>query len=282
MPQPLAYFSGRFLPATEIALSIFDLGVVSGVTVTDYCRTYRHRLFRHPDHVERFRRDCDACFVPLPTRDETLFAIADRLIAHHVPLLAPGDELALTTFATPGPIGGPPTLVMLTTELPESRYRAMLVEGVALAIVGHHAADPGDLAPPRHKHRSRLHWWRAEQILPRPGEVALLLDGPGGCVTETAIGNLLVVRDGVVCTPPVGYVLDGISLAVARESCASLELPFVERRLTPADCLAAEEMMLVGSGFGLTGVRSFDGVEIAHPGPLTRRLRQVWNTITQR
>ena len=280
MPTPLAYLSGRFLPASEAALSVFDLGLVSGVTITDFCRTYHRRLFRHPAHVERFRRDCDACFVPLPTSDETLFAVAAQLVAHNAPLLPPGDELALITFATPGPIGGPPTLVMHTTPLPASRYRKLLDEGASLAVVGHHAADPGDLAPPRHKHRSRLHWWRAEQMSARPGEVALLLDGPGGCVTETAIGNLLVVRDGIVSTPPVGYVLDGISLAVGRELCATLGTPFVEERLTRADCLLADEMILVGSGFGLAGVCSFDGVGITHPGPLTRRLRQAWDDMT--
>ena len=280
MTHPLAYLSGRFLPTNEATLSGFDLGIVSGVTITDFCRTYHHRLFRHPAHVARFRRDCDACFVPLSASDETLFAIAAQLVAHNGPLLQPGDELALITFATPGPIGGPPTLVMHTTALPASRYQEILDEGVSLAVVGHHAADAGDLAPPRHKHRSRLHWWRAERMLPRPGEVALLLDGPGGCVTETAIGNLLVVRDGVVSTPPVGQVLDGISLAVARELCDSLRVQFREERLTRADCLLADEMMLVGSGFGLAGVCSFDGIGIPHPGLLTHRMRKAWESMT--
>jgi branched-chain amino acid aminotransferase len=280
MPAPLAYLSGRFLPASEAALSVFDLGIVSGVTVTDFCRTYHHRLFRHADHVARFRRDCAACFVPLPASDETLFAVAAQLVAQNAPLLPPGDELALITFATPGPIGGPPTLVMHTTPLPASRYQKILEEGALLAVVGHHAADPDDLAPPRHKHRSRLHWWRAEQMLPRTGEVALLLDGPGGCVTETAVGNLLVVSGGAVSTPPVGYALDGVSLAIVRELCAALGVAFVERRLKPADCLAADEMMLVGSGFGLAGVRSFDGTAMPCPGPLTRRLRRAWDDVT--
>ena len=280
MPTPLAYLSGRFLPASEAALSVFDLGIVYGVTVTDFCRTYHRRLFRHAAHVARFRRDCAACFVPLAESDETLFDIAARLVEHDAPLLSPGDELALITFATPGPVGGPPTLVMHTTPLPASRYQTMLDEGAALAVVGHHAADPDDLAPPRHKHRSRLHWWRAERMLPRPGEIALLLDGPSGCVTETAVGNLLVVSGGVVSTPPVGTALDGVSLAVVRELCATLGVVFAERRLSPADCLAADEMMLAGSGFGLAGVRAFDGNAIPYPGPLTRRLRRAWDELT--
>jgi branched-subunit amino acid aminotransferase/4-amino-4-deoxychorismate lyase len=108
----------------------------------------------------------------------------------------------------------------------------------------------------------------------------LLLDGPGGCVTESAVGNLLVVRGGAVSTPPVGTVLDGISLGVARELCDALGVPFAERPLTPADCRAADEMMLVGTGFGLAGVRSFDGMAIPFPGPLTRRLRPAWDDVT--
>ena len=279
MPQPLAYLSGRYLSADEATLSPLDLGL-HGVAVSDFCRTYQHRLFRHAEHVARFRRDCAACFVPLEATDAELFAAAARLVEHNAPLLPPGDELALVAFATPGPACGPPTLVMHTTPLPALRYQKLLDEGAALAVVGHHASHPDDLAPPRHKHRSRLHWWRAERLLAHPGDIALLLDGPGGCVTETAVGNLLVVRNRAVSTPPVGTVLDGISLGVARELCEALGIPFAERSLTPADCRAADEMALVGTGFGLAGVRSFDGYALPFPGPLTRRLRAAWDELT--
>lgn len=283
----LAYVNGAFVPAHEATLSIHDAGVVSGATVTDFCRTFRRRLFRWSDHLSRFRRDCAACFVPLSASDDEITAAAQHLIGHNGVLLPDGGELALVTFATPGPLGayagaaedGPPTLVMHTMPLSFARYRRFFTEGVALAVVGSHGGS--DLAPAYVKHRSRLHWWRAGHLLRQrsdvpPGALALMT-GPGEHVTETAIGNLLVVRDGVVITPPAGEALDGISLRVVRELCAELDVQFAESNVNLADLRLASEAMLCGTAFCLAGVSWAQGDSIAWPGPVTMRLQRAWS-----
>ena len=56
--QPLAYFRDRLVPATEAKLSIYDLGIVMGATVTDMARTYGHEPFRLKDHLVRFYESC--------------------------------------------------------------------------------------------------------------------------------------------------------------------------------------------------------------------------------
>src|SRR5688500_13597082 len=104
-PEPIAFHNGRFVATGELALSFADAGFVSGATVTDFCRTYRRRLFRWPDHLARLRRDCAACRVPLSVPDAELTAAAERLVAHNAQLLAESEDLALVTFATPGPLG---------------------------------------------------------------------------------------------------------------------------------------------------------------------------------
>src|SRR5262249_31320564 len=80
MNQPLVYLGARLLPATEPPLPIHDAGLVSGVTVTDFCRTFRRRLFRWDDHLARFRRDCAACFIDLAVSDAELTAVAAQLV----------------------------------------------------------------------------------------------------------------------------------------------------------------------------------------------------------
>src|SRR5262245_46529919 len=194
MNQPLIYLDGRLVPATEAVLPIHDAGLVSGVTVTDFCRTFRRRLFRWEDHLARFRRDCAACFIDLAPSDADLTAAAHHLVEHNGRLLPPESELALVSFATPGPLGtyagapgqdGPPTVCLHTFALSFARYARFFREGVVLAVAGQHAAGPDDLAPSAVKHRSRLHWWRADHLLRRrddvpPGAVALLTDGRTG------------------------------------------------------------------------------------------------------
>ncbi|MFO0926550.1 MAG: aminotransferase class IV [Gemmataceae bacterium] len=290
MTAPLAFLNGRLLPAADATLAIHDAGIVSGATVTDFCRTFAHQLYRWPDHLARFRRDCAACFIDLPTSDAELTATATALVEHNARLLPPGGELAVVTFATPGPVGlytglpgrdGPPTVCMHTFPLPFDRYARFFRDGVALSVAGAHGADPDDLAPPAVKHRSRLHWWRADRLVRQrtdvpTGAVAVLTDGRGH-LTETAIGHVLLIHDDTVLFPPRGTVLDGISLAVVAELCASLGIRHVERPLPLAEVPAASEAMLCGTAFCLAGVRWLEGTTFPCPGPVTRRLLAAWS-----
>src|SRR5206468_13123435 len=70
-----------------------DAGFVSGATVVDNARTFRHKLFRWPDHLERFRRDCATCYVPLEVTDERLTAIADERSEEHTSELQSRSDL---------------------------------------------------------------------------------------------------------------------------------------------------------------------------------------------
>lgn len=278
-PEPIAYSNGRFVPSGELGLSFADAGFVSGVTVTDFCRTYRHRLFRWPDHLARLRRDCAACHVPLSVPDAELTAAAERVVARNAQLIAESDDLALVTFATPGPLGyltgraenGPPTVGMHTFPLPVARYRRFFADGVTLEAAG---ALPAGL-PADVKHRSRLHWWLAERALTNPGAVPILLAPDGS--PDTAIGGVLAVRGGAVVRPPAGSVLESVSVGVVRELCGRLGLPFAEGAV---DLAGATEVLLAGSGFGLAGVRRVAGVrEFAWPGPVLVELQAAWSDL---
>jgi branched-chain amino acid aminotransferase len=295
MNVPLAYLNGRLVPFHEAALPLHDAGFVSGATVVDNARTFRHALFRWPDHLERFRRDCGICYVPLEATDEQLTATAEELVAHNAKLLPPGGELQLVTFATPGPLGfyvgeaenGPPTLGMVTYPLPFARYRRFFTEGVTLAVVGRHPVRHGTILPPTIKHRSRMVWHvadhKARAYTGNPSALAILLDEEE--VTETSLANFLAVIDGVVVSPPRPTVLDGISLRVTQELCGTLDIPFVEAPIPlTLDMPRASEAMLTGTGFCLAGVRELfqwhlDPQQFEWPGPVFRKLLAAWSDL---
>ena len=176
MPTPIVHLNGRFLPFVEGSLPLDDAAFVSGATVVDNVRTFRHKLFRWSAHLARFRRDCAACCVSLERSDEQITAVAEELVANNARLLPPEGELQVVTFATPGPIGhhrdgstsGPPTLGMVTYPLPFERYRPFFSDGVTLAVVGVHPTD-STLLPPTIKHRSHLAWHLADHRARGPG-----------------------------------------------------------------------------------------------------------------
>ena len=290
----LAYLNGRLLPFAEAALPLHDAGFVSGAAVVDNARTFRHTLFRWPDHLARFRRDCAACYVPLDATDEQLTATAEELVVHNAKLLPPGGELQLVTFATPGPLGfyrgeadnGPPTLGMVTYPLPFARYRRFFTEGITLALVG--INPPSTVVPPTVKHRSRMLWHVADHMArertENPAALGITINGYGGAFTETSIGNFLAVIDGTVTTPLRDTVLDGISLRVTEELCRAAGVPFAEARIPLARPLAGGEAMLTGTGFGLAGVREMflwnpEPVRFDWPGPVFHKLLAAWSDV---
>lgn len=311
MTAPLAYLNGRFVPFAEAALPLHDAGFVSGATVVDNARTFRHTLFRWPDHLARFRRDCAACYVPLPATDEQITAAAEELVAHNAKLLPPRGELQLVTFATPGPLGvylgephnGPPTLGMVTYPLPFARFRKFFTDGATLAFAGRQSFAENDALPPTVKHRSRLHWHIAERSIHdpahaffNPGAVAVLHDGHGAI--DTAIGAVLASDGRTVFRCPQHAVQDSISTKVVSELCAETGLsfevaPFNMDRLCfpllPDDAgtpvADVSEVLLAGTGFCLAGVREYKfyvrprSRTFAWPGPVFAKLLAAWSEL---
>jgi branched-chain amino acid aminotransferase len=106
---------------------------------------------------------------------------------------------------------------------------------------------------------------------------ALLLD-VDGYVAEGAGENIFIVRDGVVTTPPLSSMLEGITrdtvLTLARER----GLEVVERRLTRDDVYVADEAFLTGSAAEVTPVRELDfrPVGSGKRGPVTEALQTAY------
>jgi branched-chain amino acid aminotransferase len=293
-PSPLAYLNGRILPYSEAQLPLHDAGFVMGATIVDTCRTFRHRLFRWSDHLERFHAHCRSCSIALP-QGVGLTAVADELLIHNAGLVDPEQELMFITFATPGPIpyylgqpggagSGPTTVGMHSFPLPLDRYQSYFREGIVLGVPIQRVVNPLGLIAPQVKHRSRFLWWIADHAQRRrtdmpPETVALLADAEDDSLLETAIGNLLVVKEGTVRTPWSDTVLDGISLQVVKELCGDLAIPFEEETITLDTCRDADEAMLCGSAFCLAGVRQIESHTFPWPGRIFQRLLSKWSEI---
>lgn len=284
----IAFRNGRFLPYSELAVAPHDAGFVFGATVTDFCRTYRHRLFRWPDHLARLRRDAAACFIPLPYSDDELSVAAEHLVSENAKGLPPDDDLALITFATPGPLGymageadtGPPTVAMHTFPIPKERYRRFFTEGVVLEVAGIHPEF--DHIPARGaKHRSRIHWWVTGRMSGADVVPALMADGD---TPDTAVGGVLSVHDGRIEYPPHTTALDSISIRVVLELAKRLGISVRERYYGTFHRQRAHvsELLLAGSAFGVAGVREIRDtgkIEYQWPGPVFTKLAAAWSDL---
>jgi branched-chain amino acid aminotransferase len=288
MSEPFAFLNGRFMPASEAHLPLYDAGFVLGATVTDLCRTFRQQLYRWEDHLRRFRASCRLAHIDVHPDDLEITRLAGELVHRNTHSLPSSIELCLVLFATPGPIGyyhgqpggagnGAPTFGMHTFPLPYARYRRLIEHGADLMVPAVRQVS-ASCVDPLIKQRSRIHWWLADHEVQaaHSGAMALLFDEHGH-VTETAAANFLIVKRGTVFSPLVGTVLPGVSLQVVREICERHGMPFEERSLSVEDCLSADEALLTSTPYCVAGVRSFNGKRLTWPGRVLAQLRELWS-----
>jgi branched-subunit amino acid aminotransferase/4-amino-4-deoxychorismate lyase len=282
--EALSYCNGEYLPAAGVSIPLHDAGFVYGATVSDLLRTFQQRLYRLEDHISRFCCSAEQACIPLRHSAGELADICRRVVEHNAHLLPATEEQIAVLLATPGrAMAGPaaqasqdaaPTLIVYSYPLPWERY-APLLRGGAVLETSPIQAPGRQCLPPEIKHRSRLHWWLAQQRA-SAGTLAVLCDADG-FITETSTANVLVVRHGCVFSPRQEAILKGVSRDVVRELCQALEVPFLEADLRPEDCYGASEIWLSSTPYCLAPVASWDGHRFPCPGTLYSRVVQRWS-----
>jgi len=106
---------------------------------------------------------------------------------------------------------------------------------------------------------------------------ALLLD-VSGYVSEGAGENLFIVRGGVIETPPLSSMLDGITRSTVLSLAKEKGYEVVQRPLTRDDVYTADEAFFTGSAAEVTPVREIDFRAIGDGtrGPVTEALQTAY------
>jgi branched-chain amino acid aminotransferase len=111
---------------------------------------------------------------------------------------------------------------------------------------------------------------------------AMMLD-TDGYVAECSGENLFIVRNGVVKTPPLTSVLEGITRASVLALLESMGVPWREERFTRDETYIADEVFMTGTAAEVTPVREIDGRVIGEgrPGPVTRALQERFRAVVR-
>lgn len=288
MSEPLVYLNDRFVPASQAHLAIWDAGVVQGATVAEMTRTFRKQPFRLDEHLDRLFHALRLTHMNIGLSKDKLSAISLELLDHNARLLDADAELGLVHFVTAGEyglyaLGRPPrrepTVCVHTFALPFSQWARRMKRGAHL-ITPSIRQVPSQCWDASMKCRSRMHYYLAErEVQERDAEAWALLLDLSGHVTETNSGNFLMVKDGVLVSPPTDYTRAGVSRAMVMELAASLGIPFVARDIPLAEAMKADEAFLSSTSYCLMPVTKINDVPLGNgcPGPIYRALRTAWS-----
>ena len=270
MPD-VAFVNERFLPLADATVSIEDRGFQFGDGIYEVIRTYGGRPFELEAHLARLDRSAQALDLRQPySRQQWAQYIREAIQRAAFPEVkiyvqitrgvAPRDHAYNDDLV--------PTVVMTVRELrPLSpSVRAAGVEAMTIEDIRWGRCDIKSV----NLLANVLARQRAKQA--QVFETILL---KGGQVTEGAVSNVLVVRDGSLITAPEGpLILSGVTRAVVLRLARQEGLHVQEQYCSQADLYGATEVFLTGTTVEVLGVVRIDGKPIGEgkPGPITQRL----------
>lgn len=287
LPSTPCYLNGAYTPLNEAKVSVMDRGFIFGDGVYEVVPVYGGRPFRFAQHMARLARSLKELRIPNPLTTPQWAEVVQQLVAHQekasgVPA-AQGEQLiyiqvtrgvAMRDHVMPPDLAPTVFAMVNTMRTPTPEQRA---HGVACV-----SADDFRWKKAHIKSTSLLGAVFARQISFDAGalETVMFRDG---CLSEAAASNVWVVKNGTVMGPPKdNLVLEGIRYGLMDEMCQSQGIPFVLRKITRAEVLDADELLLSSATKEVLAITTLDGQPVGHsdhrgrPGPICGRLHAAY------
>jgi len=278
------YLDGKFVPAEDAAVSVYDHGLLYGDGVFEGIRAYNGRVFRLEEHVERLYDSAKAIMLEIPmTQEEMCDAILETLRkngltdAYIRPLVTRGvGDLGLDPRKCPKPT------VIIISQKWEAMYGDLYEVGLTAITVTVRRNSSAAL-PPNIKSLNYLNNILAKiEANVKGGNEAIFLDDVGN-VSEGSGDNIFVVKDGKILTPHTLNNLKGITRKAVIEAALARGYSVEGVHLGIFDLYTADEIFVTGTAAEVAPVTKIDGRVISggKPGPITRDLIEGFKEMTQ-
>jgi branched-chain amino acid aminotransferase len=281
MQSLVAYSNGNWIPASELAVAVDDVGFLLGATVTERLRTFGGKVFRLEEHLRRLQRSLEIIGLGAEPLISDLAEAIPQFATRNHGQIAVDDDWSIAAFVTPGAAGaGRPTVCVHGWPLPFGQWARFYENGLA-TVISDIRQVPDNCWPSDLKCRSRMHYYLADMHAKarKPGSRAILLD-QDGYVAESTTANLLVYREEEgLSSPPSDHILVGISLGVVQEVAGQLGIPFMRRRIARDELADCDEVMLTSTSVCVLPVVECDGnrVGTGKPGSTCEKLLAAWS-----
>jgi branched-chain amino acid aminotransferase len=277
--------NGKIADGASAAISVFDHGFLYGEGVYETVRTYNGEPFLFDRHMQRLRASAAMIMLDVPLSDaeflqrsiETMHAAglgkqADGTVAEaYIRILHTRGIGDLTYDPAATPV---PSIVVIVKPLPipsEHQFR----DGVKVCMVDDIIRNHPRSVNPLIKSNNLLNNALGMQQAMRKGGVEGVFRNYKGELTECSQSNLFIIRNGVVCTPPLDAgLLAGITRGFVFEIGAGLGIRVEETVLTDDDLFSADEAFFTSTTKELMPIARVDDRTIGtgRPGPITGQL----------
>jgi D-alanine transaminase len=269
----LACLNGEIMPVEQARVPVWDRGFLFGDSVYEVWRTYRGQFWLETEHIARLRRSLKELEFPHVDlerlMDRAHRTLAASWIEEGTVYLQITRGVAPRAHAFPDPPVPPTELIIVR---PYDDGPTALLREAGAAMLSH-----PDLRWKRCdvKSTNLLGNVLAMETARRAGCQEAVLFDTAGLVTEATHSSLIWVRLGRLEGTPEGHeILPGMTRQHILRLAETIGIAFVATRVTLAELLAADEVILFGTTIEVLPVVRIDGQAVGsgQPGPIAGRL----------
>ncbi len=277
------WMDGKLVPFDDAKVHVLSHTLHYGLGVFEGIRSYKQAdgsggVFKLDEHIRRLSDSAKMCRMEIPfSRDQIRAACLETLIANDMPeaYIRPIVYFGMGKMG----LGARDNQVHLSIAVWDwGKYLGAdgIENGIRVqtsTFTRHHVNS--------NLQRAKVIGHYVNSILARYEandngyDEAIMLDG-SGYVAEGTGENLFVARDGVVKTPPVVNILGGITRRTVIDILKADKVPVYEMHFGRDALYVGDEVFLTGTAAEVTPVREVDRREVGKPGPITRRVQEVY------
>ena len=259
----------------------YGWGVFEGIRAYDTPRG--SAVFRLTDHMKRLFRSAKIYHMEPPVSLEGAIKVTKDLVAMNGVATCYIRPIVYLGY---GEIGLNPLQSAVRMAIACWPWGAYLGErsleaGVRAKVSSWRRLDPNIIPPAAKATGQYLNSSLAKAEAIKAGYDEGILLNPNGYVTDGSGENVFAVRDGVLHTPPLAAgCLAGITRDSILRIAHDLDIPAVESDLVRTDLYLADEAFFTGTAAEVVPIREVDDRVLGDPGPITRRLQEVFSAAT--
>jgi branched-chain amino acid aminotransferase len=272
------WLDGKLVDREDAKITVFDHGLLYGDGVFEGIRVYKGRIFELDAHIKRLYESAKAIRLVISiNQSELAGAVKETVEANSVS----DGYIRLVVTRGVGTLGLNPfvcknSCIFIIADsiqlYPQELYEKGMRIISATTVRNHPLA-----IPPQAKSLNYLNNILAKiEALDNDVPEAIMYNHQG-YVAEASGDNVLIVKDGVIYTPPAeAGALPGITQRVVIKLAKEENIQVIEKNLTRFDLYVCDEFFLTGTAAEVIGIVNVDGRIIGDgkPGPITSLLRK--------
>ena len=276
------WMDGKFVNWDEAKVHVLSHSLHYGSSIFEGIRCYNTikgpAVFRLDEHIDRLVKSCKIFMIDLPYSHKELVNVVKETIKINKVKECYIRPLIFRGYGSMGlnPLHSPVNLMIAVWPWSSYLGKDGVEKGIRAKISSFSRLNPNTMFTKAKIAGNYVNSALAKMEAIKEGYHEAIMLNPDGYVAEGPGENIFIVRNNVLVTPPVNYVLSGITRESVIQIAIDSKYKFKEQKFTRDEVYSADEVFFTGTAAEITPIIEVDHRSIGNgkPGEITKMLQK--------